>query len=190
MPLDTPITTAINHLLRAQGWARDRLAPFAGETIEVRASPLPALRFCVLEGGLLGAAVQDAPASLVVALKAEAPAALLRGHEHFLHAIDVSGNARLADAVMLLARHLRWDFEQDLSTAVGDVAAHRIAEAARGLAAWQTDAAKRLGDALSDYLTEEKRLLIQRAELDALAGHTASLRDAIDRLEQRIRRLG
>lgn len=182
------MTAAINHLLRAQDWARDRLAPFAGETVEVRAAPWPALRFCIVEGGLLGPGAPDAPASLVVALKPEAPAALLRGDEHFLHAIDVSGNARLADAVMLLARHLRWDFEEDLSRAVGDVAAHRIAGTLRNLAAWQTDAAKRLAEALADYLTQEAKILMQRAQLDALAQQTASLRDAIDRLEQRIRR--
>lgn len=190
MPVETPITAAINHLLRAQPWARERLAPFSGETMEVRAAPLPALRFRVLEDGTLGAAAPDAPASLVLTLKPEAPAALLRGHEHFLRAIEVSGNDRLADAVMLLARNLRWDFEEDLSRVVGDVAAHRVADGARSFAAWQADAAKRFGEAFSDYVTEEKKLLIQRPELEELARGAASLRDAIERLEQRIRRLG
>ena len=185
-----PILATINHVLRGEAWARERLAPFAGETIEVRGAPLPALRLCVVEGGLLGPAARDAQASLVLALKPQAPAALLRGHEHFLREIDVSGNARLADTVMLLARHLRWDFEEDLSRVVGDVAAHRLAEAARGFAAWQADAAKRLGEAFSDYLTGESRLLIPRAELQGLARDTASLRDGVERLEQRMRRLG
>jgi ubiquinone biosynthesis protein UbiJ len=148
------------------------------------------LRFAITENGLLREASGDATASLVITLKAEAPAALLRGKEHFLHAVEVSGNAKLADAVMLLAGNLRWDFEEDMSRLLGDVAAHRLAEGLRGFAAWHADAARRLGESLSDYLAEESRLLVRRAELDALAGATAGLRDAVGRLEQRIRRLG
>jgi ubiquinone biosynthesis protein UbiJ len=190
MPLESPITAALNHLLRAQPWARERLAPFAGETVEVRASPLPPMRLLIQEDGLVRAGAADAPPSLLVTLKPEAPAAFLRGEEHFLRAVEVSGNAKLADAVMLLVRNLRWDFEEDLSRLVGDVAAHRLAQAARGFAAWQVDAAKRLGEALSDYVTEESGLLAQRSDLEALSRGTASLRDALERLEQRVRRLG
>ena len=181
---------ALNHLLANEPWARERLAPFAGETIELRAPPFPALRFGVQENGVLGEATAEATPSLVLTLKAEAPAALLRGKEHFLRAVEVSGNAKLADAVMLLAGNLRWDFEEDLSRLLGDVAAHRLAEALRGFAAWQADAARRMGESLADYLAEESRLLVRRAELDALSGEAVSLRDAVGRLEQRIRRLG
>jgi len=148
------------------------------------------LRFAVQEDGLLTGATPDATPSLVISLKAEAPAAFLRGKEHFLRAVEVSGNAKLAEAVMLLAHNLRWDFEEDLSRLVGDVAAHRLAGTARSFVAWQADAAQRLSEAFADYMTEESRLLVRRAELDALAGAAARLRDGVERLEQRIRRLG
>ena len=184
------LSEALNHLLAQEPWARERLAPFAGEVIELRAPPLPALRFAVRENGYLGEAATDAAPSLVIALKAEAPAAMLRGEEHFLRAVEVSGNAKLADEVMRLARHLRWDFEEDLSRLLGDVAAHRLAGAARAFAAWQADAARRLGESFAEYATEEAMLLVRRAELDAFAGAAAGLRDAVERLEQRIRRLG
>jgi ubiquinone biosynthesis protein UbiJ len=185
-----PIAALLNHLLAAEPWAREKLAPFAGEVVEIQAPPFPALRLAVQEGGLLGGTTGDAPASLVITLKPDAPAALLRGEEHFMRAVEVSGDAKLADAVMLLVRNLRWDYEEDLSRAVGDVAAHRLAGAARGFAAWQMDAAQRLAEAFADYATEESRLLVRQAELDALAGAAARLRDGVERLEQRIRRLG
>jgi len=125
----------------------------------------------------------------VITLKPEAPAALARGEEHFLRAVEVSGNARLADEVMALARHLRWDFEEDLSRVVGDAAAHRLGEGLRALLAWQGDAARRLAGAFADYVTEEAKLVARRSELDSLARDTATLRDAVERLEQRMRRL-
>ena len=43
----------LNRLLAAEAWARRRLAPFAGETLELRVPPLPALRLRILEGGTL-----------------------------------------------------------------------------------------------------------------------------------------
>jgi ubiquinone biosynthesis protein UbiJ len=181
---------ALNHLLAAEPWARERLAPFAGETIELASPPFPAVRLTIAPDGLVSPAAADAEPSLRVLLKPQAAAALARGEEHFLRAVDVSGNARLADAVMALARHLRWDFEEDLSRLVGDVAAHRLAGAARDFLAWQSDSAQRLAESLADYVTEEKKLVIQRAELDAFAESLARLRDGVERLEQRVRRRG
>jgi len=181
---------ALNHLLAAEPWARERLAPFAGETIELASPPFPAVRLTIVPGGLVAPASADAEASLRVVLKPEAAAALARGEEHFLRAVKVSGNARLADAVMALARHLRWDFEEDLSRLVGDVAAHRFAGAARDFLAWHSDSAQRLAESFADYLGEEKKLAIRRAELDAFADSLARLRDGVERLEQRVRRRG
>ena len=55
-----------------------------------------------------------------------------------MRAIEVSGNERLAAEVMWLVRHLREALpdiaEEDLSRVFGDVAAHRLAQGARGFA--------------------------------------------------------
>ena len=185
-----PFLRALNHLLEQHSWARERLAPFAGETVELRPALGWAWRLRINADGTVAPAAEQAQAGLVVSLKPEAPVALARGEDHFLRAVEVSGNARLADAVMALARNLRWDFEEDLSRVIGDVAAHRVAEAARAFGRWQADAAKRLAEALAGYASDEARVLVARAELDAFAQANAALRDGLERLEQRIRRLG
>lgn len=190
MKIPQPLTYALNHVLRQQAWARERLAAFAGEIVELRLPPWPSVRWTIRPGGEVEDAAADLAPTLVVTVKPEAPAALLRGEEHFLRAVDVAGNARLADEVMALARHLRWDFEEDLSRVVGDIAAHRIGEGLRAFAAWQRDAGGRLAGTLADYVSEEAKLVVSRPELDRLARGTAELRDALERLEQRMRRLG
>ena len=179
---------ALNHLLRSEPWARERLVPFAGEAVELAAPPLPALRFTIQPHGLVDAG-GPAP-SVVVHLKPESLVGLARSEEHALHAIHVSGNARLASEVMLLARHLRWDFEEDLSRLLGDVAAHRVAGVLRDFASWHADAARRLAAALADYATDEEPLLLRRGELATLAAELARLRDALERLDKRVGRLG
>jgi ubiquinone biosynthesis protein UbiJ len=178
---------ALNHLLRAEPWARERLAPFAGEAVEIAAPPWPKVRLTIQPGGLLEAGGGEP--TLLVTVKPSVLAGLARGEEHALRSLEVSGNARLATEVMQLARHLRWDFEEDLARLVGDVAAHRLAEAARAFAAWHLDAAARLAAAAADYATDESGLLVRRAELDAHAGGLQALRDAIERLDKRIARL-
>jgi ubiquinone biosynthesis protein UbiJ len=178
----------LNRLLGAETWARARLAPFAGETIELRAPLLPTLRLRILEGGTVEPG--GAEPGLTMTLKPELLAALARGEEHAMRAVEVQGNAKLATEVLVLARHLRWDAEEDLARFVGDVAAHRIAGTGRALAAWHLDAAQRLAAAFADYVTEEKQLLARRAELEALGESVGRLRDAIARLDKRLDRLG
>jgi ubiquinone biosynthesis accessory factor UbiJ len=182
-----PFSLALNHLLDAEPWARARLAPFAGAAVELRSPPLPTVRFTILPGGTL--AVGGAHPALVVTLRPDALVGLARGPEHFLRSIDAAGDPALAAAVMALARHLRWDVEEDLARLFGDVAAHRLARAGRALAAWHLDAARRLTGALADYALDESRMLMPRQELEDFAARVARLRDAVERLEKRIERL-
>jgi ubiquinone biosynthesis protein UbiJ len=184
--LETPFAYALNRLLEAEPWASERLAPFAGETVELRAPYLPAVRFAIVEGGRL--APGGAP-SLRIALRAGALGALARGEDHFMREVDIEGNARLAQEVLHLARHLRWDFEEDLSRLVGDAPAHAMAQALRGVVSWHRDAARRLGENLMEYALEEGRLVAPRTEFAAFAAEVARLRDAIERLDKRLERV-
>jgi ubiquinone biosynthesis protein UbiJ len=190
MQLETPVVATLNHVLRRETWARERLAPFAGEGIEVRAPLLPSLRFRIEEGGGLSAAPAGATASLTVSIRSDAPAAALKGEDHLLRSVEVTGNARLAEAVMGLVRHLRWDFEEDLSRVFGDVLAHRMAEGVRALGSWAPDAGARLAESFAAYATDEAKLLLGRPELREFAAEVGELRDAVERLEARLRRRG
>jgi ubiquinone biosynthesis protein UbiJ len=189
MKRESPFAAALSHLLEAEPWARERLAPFASETLELRTPLLPALRFSVTGDGRLAPAGAETAASLVITLGPGALAAAVKGEDHLLRSIDVAGNARLANEVMFLARHLRWDAEEDIAKFVGDPAAHRLVGMAKEVAAWHADAARRIAEGLIEYATEEKPLLVKRGELDEIAAANARLRDGLERLEKRIDRL-
>lgn len=189
MLIESPLAAALNHLLAAEPWARERLAPFEGETLELRAPPLPALRLTVGAGGWLAPASERAAASLAIALKPGALAALLKGEEHLLAGVEMSGNTRLASEVMFLLRHLRWDAEEDLAKWVGDAPAHRLVAFAREAAGLATQAARRVAEGAVEYAIEERPILVPRALLAEHSAALAQLRDAIERLEKRIERL-
>ena len=82
------------------------------------------------------------------------------------------------------------DVEEALSRRIGDIAAHRLVGTLREVAALQADAARRLGEGLVEYALEEPRLLVPRAEMDALAAAGERLHEDLERVEKRLERLG
>jgi ubiquinone biosynthesis accessory factor UbiJ len=178
----------LNRLLEREGWARERLAPFAGACVELGAPLVPPVRFTLLPGGRVepGGVTPE----LTVTVKPEVLAALGKGEDALTRAIDVSGNAQLAAEAMQLARYLRWDIEEDLSRLLGDAAAHRLVETGRAFGRWQLDAARRLAESFAAYAADEARVLVRRAELEVHRERVASLRDAVERLARRLDRLG
>ena len=190
--LGWPFSLALNRLLEGETEARARLAAFSGSVIEVRAPLVPALTFSILPGGRIEAGGEQ-PA-LVMSLKPGFLAALAKGEDYLMREVEVSGDSRLAAEVLGLIAHLREAapdiVEENLSRVFGDIAARRMAGAARDFLAWQADAAGRVAAAFADYATEESRLLVARPEHASFAAEVARLRDTLERLEKRIARLG
>jgi ubiquinone biosynthesis protein UbiJ len=156
----------LNQLLERERWARERLARFVGQSAELRPPLLPPLRLVVAAGGRIepGGGEPDA----IVTLD------------------GITGDGGLANELRYLAGHLRWDFEEELSRVMGDVAAARVGGTLRAFARWQADAAQRVTEALADYATAESGALVGRDELARFAADLERLRAAIDRLERRI----
>jgi ubiquinone biosynthesis accessory factor UbiJ len=183
-----PVVALINHLLARERWASERLAPFVGRRVRCRLAPLPDL---VLE---IRAADQVQPGAgedvdLTLTIPPAALPRILGQDESALREVRVEGDAAFANAVLFLFRNLRWDIEEDLSRVVGDVAAHRVAGAARGFAAWQREAGVRLGQNVAEYLKDEAELLMHPHELETFGRQVDALRDAVERLEKRVQRL-
>ena len=186
---DTGAATALNQLLRREAWARDKLAPFAGEVVELSFAPMPPVHLAIVDGGLVTAAAADSATTLKIAGKPGLLAAIAQGEEHLMRAVEISGNARLASEILALLRYLRWDFEEDLSRVFGDVIAHRMVGTARDLAAWQAEAGRRLAENVMEYAIEERRLVVARPEFGEFSAGVSKLRDDLARLAQRIERL-
>ncbi len=104
--------------------------------------------------------------------------------------LELTGDPVLADDFQRLLTYAKPDIEEELSGIVGDVAAHRIGEIARGVSNWSREARSTMGDNIREYLQEESRDLPSRYEVDRFAAGVSELRDDVDRLEARIKRLG
>ena len=184
--LPNPGIYALNHLLGAEAWARDKLKPYAGQCVEFRNPPLPVLRLVILDSGLLAPAAEDAAPNLVVTIGPGALPAFARGEDALMREIGIEGNADLASTVQYLFRHLRWDVEEDLSRIFGDALAHRMVEQGRRFAEWNKEAAGKLAQNLAEYWIEEQPLLARPADVRQFLAGVDQLRDDLARLEKRI----
>ncbi len=103
--------------------------------------------------------------------------------------LDLTGDAETAQAFQRLLAFARPDIEEELSGLVGDVAAHRLGEIARGIGRWGRGVRSTMRDNIREYLQEESRSLPSRYEVERFAKDVDVLRDDVDRLAARIDKL-
>jgi ubiquinone biosynthesis protein UbiJ len=187
--LPHPATSALNHVLRSAPLALERLRRHAGRTVAVHVGPA-SVAFTIQTTGEVTPAASAALRDLDVRISPFLLPRLAANEEAAYREIEMQGDRELAEEVSFLARHLSWDAEEDLSHVVGDIPAHRIASAARSVRDWGRDATLRVAQGASEYWTEEQPLIASRVKVEAFVHGVNELRDDMDRLEERIGRLG
>jgi len=171
-----------------------RLAALQGRSILIRASqPAVSIHLLPQEGGIRllsqHAGEPDctlsAPASLLarLALSSDRQSLLLSPE------LELSGDTQVLVELQNILTDLQIDGEAALARWLGPVAAHAIGELARGGRGWFGGARQSLQQSLTDYLTEEGRQLVGRAEADASAAQIHELRLQLDRLDARVQQL-
>lgn len=103
--------------------------------------------------------------------------------------LDLSGDAIRAGQFQRLLLLARPDLEEELSGLVGDLAAHKLGEFARGLGRWGRAARSTMGANIREYLQEESRDAPSRYEVEKFGAAVNTLRDDVDRVEARLNRL-
>ncbi len=186
--LSQAFAQAVNHVMRQEGWPLDHLKPLAGRSARFSLMPFD-LTLTIAETGELAAAAADAVPDATFALTPPLALRIVAGDEEAYGEVRVEGDTDLAEALLFVAKHLRWDAEEDLSRVLGDVAARRVARTGRDLLRWQSEAALNLARAFSEYWTEEQPLIARAADVSGFVSEVDRLRNDVERLEKRIARI-
>ncbi len=127
------------------------------------------------------ALIEGSPLDLMRASdKSQSSAQLFAGH------VRLQGDTELAKRFSEILGGLNIDWEEQLSKWVGDISAHEIARGARNLKE-EGERISGIGQQnLSEYLTEEARLLPHRYEFDAWQEDVERTRDDVERLIARV----
>ena len=103
--------------------------------------------------------------------------------------IRIAGDAEVAQRFRDVLQQARPDFEEELSRVMGDVAAHQVANIARGFFDWGRKAVDSFSTNVAEYLQEEGRDVPSRVEVEEFLEAVDHLREATDRLDARLARL-
>lgn len=186
--LPHPAARALNHVLRSAPLALERLRRHAGRTAAFHVGPVT-LAFTVQTTGEVEAAVPGAARDLEVRMSPFLLPRIAAREEAAFRDIEMQGDMEFAQEVSFLFRNLTWDVEEDLSKAVGDIAAHRIVAGARELNRWGREAVIRTAQGAAEYWTEESPLIASRVKVEDFVRGVSELRDGMERLDKRLQRL-
>jgi ubiquinone biosynthesis protein UbiJ len=112
-----------------------------------------------------------------------------RGAARDRGAVQISGDAEIAERYRELFSLARPDWEEELSRLVGDVPARLVSRFATGALSWARQTGRTARQNLVEYLQEESRDLVSRPELDEFFLEVDQVRETADRVEARLRRL-
>ncbi len=190
--LKSVVTTPINHVLRGENWACRRLQSFTGKTVCIRIPPL--VNFSLLidaEGEVQQVNSSKMDADTTLTLSPLVLPRLLARESIALEQIEIIGDPSFADELINIGKQLNLSaiFEHDLSTAIGDIPAHRITQAGEHLLHWQVENVHRVAQALAEYWTEENHFLTKPATVNQFNEEIKDLQHSIEQLEQRLNRL-
>ncbi len=186
--IDALLPAALNHLLAGADWARARLAPFAGRDLKLHAPPLNLVLAIDRDGYFVSSVASEPEITLTLpGLTLSNGLQALQDIESVLREARIEGKADFAQELGFVLRNLRWDYEEDLSRVVGDIAAHRIAGGLRGLFRWQQQAQRNFRENLVEYLAEEQEFLLKPAEAKQFQAAVHALNEKLDALEARLR---
>lgn len=186
------LETLINQLLGLDPQARQRLAEWHGRVIAIALRGTGMVLYFIPdqrgELQLLGhyegepdCLIEGSPLDLMRASdKQQGSAQLFAGH------VRIEGDTELAHRFSEVLGNLDIDWEEQLSHYVGDIAAHELAQLASKVHEQGHRALNLSQRNLSEYLTEEARLLPHPFEMEEWVRGVETLRDDVERLAARV----
>lgn len=103
--------------------------------------------------------------------------------------MQITGDLELGQRFQKILKQVDIDWEEHLSTYVGDIAARKIGHGMRQFRQWARHATKTLRDDFAEVMTEELRVAARQEAVDDFMSGVDRLRADVDRLEKRLGRL-
>jgi ubiquinone biosynthesis protein UbiJ len=187
-----PLEGALNRAIGTQGQAMALLRRLDGKSLQLEVSGLPGVRAAAAGARLALLSGDDSPAdatisgsaaSLLGMMGGAAPRAAQGG------SVQVRGDAEVAALYRELFALARPDPEEEVARLLGDVPARRLGNLARAAGSWLRTAGRTAGANVAEYLTEESRDVASRTELEEFVRGVDEAREAVDRLDARLRHL-
>jgi len=188
-----PVANILNRNIQESTPARELCSQLSGTVVAVRVRDTALAAYFVVSDDVLQVVADTSSEPDVIIVGSLITLARMAGASGEAAvrdgSLDLTGDAELAAQFQQLLTFAKPDIEEELSGVVGDVAAHRLGELARGLGRWGREARSTMGANIREYLQEESRDAPSRYEVERLSSSVSTLRDDVDRLEARLKRM-
>lgn len=189
------LESALNRALALDPGTRDALKPLEGRKVALTLDT-PAL---ALQVSVSGQRLQVGPVDEAQEpdLAVRSTLAGLLGQLPFLRKeqavpvgrVRVAGDAELARRLQALAERFDPDWQQPFVAVFGEIIGVQVASAARGALRGIRGVGGNLARNAAEFVTEESRDVVGRAELNAFHDDVDALRDDVERLQAKVERL-
>jgi ubiquinone biosynthesis protein UbiJ len=200
VPAGRALETALDRALALDPETRAAVAALDGRSVELALEgPALALRLTV-DGDRLRVGPVDPATEADLGVRATLgavlaqlprllPGANSRDDAPPVGRMRISGDADLARRLQRLAERFDPDWQQPFTAVFGDVVGVQVANAFAAGLRHARAAGRDLAETAAEYLTEESRDVVSRAELEAFHDDVDALRDDAARLAARVARL-
>jgi ubiquinone biosynthesis protein UbiJ len=180
----------LNRNIAASSKAQVLVRRLEGSSLQVDVDGITRVRAACRGGRAALLAGDDSPADAVISgslpallqmFKAGAPAAA-----QARSAVQIRGDAEIANLYRDLFAAARPDLEEELSRWVGDLPARHLSQLAKSVRTWARRARRTAGENIAEYLQEEGRDLVTKTELEEFLRGVDGVRDSVDRIEARL----
>lgn len=103
--------------------------------------------------------------------------------------LEICGNIAVGQLFKQMLDDVDIDPEEILASFIGDVLAYRIGSTTRSTIAWFSSNFDNLSQSSADFLIEEQKAIAHPLEINQFVSDTDSIRQSVDRLEARLKRL-
>jgi ubiquinone biosynthesis accessory factor UbiJ len=181
-------TRLLQYLISQNSWASNLLKPFAGRSIQINVSFISA-SLVILENGNLAMAGETNVPDAVVTIPPSLLLRLLAKDEAANRQINIEGDTHLAAELAKVFSNMRWDYEDDLSSLIGDIPANKIGTFARDAANSVKETSINLAEMLSEYWQEEMPLIAKKRHVEQFNAEVDTLGADVARFEKKLAKL-
>jgi ubiquinone biosynthesis protein UbiJ len=103
--------------------------------------------------------------------------------------IELTGDIKVAQQIASLAENLNMDWQSELANHIGDVPTHKLIQLSKSLAKKVRFAAKQINADASEYIVHEKRLVVNRRQIEHFYQQVNQVSNQVDDIARRIANL-
>jgi ubiquinone biosynthesis protein UbiJ len=193
VPLVSALDVALNRVLQLDPRAEQHIHAMEGKLLALHIrGPNLTIYLLPVDGrlqvhafaeGHVDTTISATPLGLArLALQTDASDAMFKGD------VKIVGDVEFGQAIKDLLGNIDIDWEELLSKAIGDVAAHKVGRSIRGLINWGEQSTDSLQQNLAELLQHEMRVLPQRVDIEQFLDDVDTLRADFERFELRLSR--